>query len=103
LPIFENLNGCEIYDDEDFYIRIWSLKECLELNEVYGFKNYMSEFYAIGDNGGDHVLIYLNKSDKVGLYLMSVGNIGEEDAIFISRSLHELLDSGIGVDILENS
>lgn len=96
--LVKGTRGLEINIGCKVYVRIWDESWCVQMNEAYTIQEYVEGGLAIGDNEGGDCLIYLNGREGRGLYLMDYGNQGEEDAVYISKSLKGFLQKGEGVE-----
>lgn len=51
----------------DFYIRIWGAKGCMEMNESYNIQKYIPSALAIGDDEGGQTIFYAEGNHGYGL------------------------------------
>lgn len=90
----------EILVKNDYYIRIWDAKGCMEMNESYNIQKYIPSALAIGDDEGGQAIFYAKGNHGYGLYKVGFGNLDINDAVFIAPSLHDLLINGVGIEQL---
>ncbi len=90
-------------DDGYVGLSIWGADRCLECNPAYHIQRYIPNGIAIGDNGGGSALLYANGKKGFGLYLVDFGDLDEDELIYISKSLKDLLLKGIGIDVYLNN
>lgn len=96
--IVSEMTEIEILVDNDRYFRIWSPDGCIEMNEAYQIQHYIPSSLAIGDDEGGSALIIMIGNKGFGLYKVDFGDLGFDDAEFISSSLRSLLIDGVGLD-----
>ncbi|MHA7964452.1 SMI1/KNR4 family protein [Paenibacillus sp. CAU 1782] len=102
LNIITQATEIEINVAKKIYVRIWGAKGCTEMNEAYQIQHYIPNSLAIGDDEGGRVFIYLDGSNGFGLYLIGLGNLDVEDAIFIAPALADFLINNTGVEHIVN-
>jgi hypothetical protein len=79
------------------YIRIWGPKGCIEMDEGYGIGQRIPGAIPIGDDGGGQVIFYLDGKQGFGLYHVGYGNLDCGAAVYVARSLADLLTRSIGI------
>lgn len=100
LEIVGESTGYEIGIGDNVYIRIWDAEWCVEMNDAYAIPEFSPNSLAIGDDEGGKFLIYLVGDKGYGLYLSECGNLGSEEAEFISKTLTDFLLKGGGVNTI---
>ncbi len=88
----------EVQHQNGQYVRIWGPLGCIEMDEGYGIRRRIPDAIPIGDDGGGHILFYANGSRGDGLYHVGYGNLDQDDAIWISNTLDDLLSNAKGIE-----
>lgn len=82
------------------YIDIRGAVVCLDMNKSLEMQRWIPGSLAIADNGGGVALFYATGPNGFGVYAVGFGDLDIEDAVYISRSLEELLVHADGIDIM---
>jgi len=88
ISCMENLEDNEI-NSENGYIELFPLNELEEINKEYETEKFVSNFIAIGTNGGG-VGIFINKKNN-NIYSIPFIGMEESDAILLASSFSEFL------------
>jgi hypothetical protein len=80
------------------YVRIWGPLGCIEMDAGYGIRQHIPSAFPVGDDGGGHVIFFVNGKRGFGLYHVGFGNLDLDDAIWIAPDLHRFLVNCEGVD-----
>lgn len=96
IDVVESMTEVEILLGGKKYIRIWGPTGSIEMNQVYDIQRYIPRSLAIGDDEGGSALILMTGKEGYGLYKVGFGDLGSDDAEFVSHSLQELLVRGEG-------
>lgn len=91
-------------DTNNRHFDIWGLSGtggALEMNEAFDIQNTFGEnVFAIGSDGGDRLLIYIQKNKSNKLYIIEDYEFELDEAIFLSNSLTELLQDGKNINLI---
>jgi hypothetical protein len=80
------------------YVRIWGPIVCIDMDEANEIRKYIPKSLPIGDDGGGHVIFYAKGGSGEGLYHVGFGNLGMEDAVWITDSLRSFLVKAKGIE-----
>jgi hypothetical protein len=100
IDLMRQATEMEIKVKERRYIRIWSLKGCIEMNNAYRIQSYIPSSLAIGDDEGGNAIIYGSGGEGFGLYAVSFSDLDISEAILIAPTLYDLLENNVGIEIL---
>lgn len=98
LDLVAQATEVEVQHQSGQYLRIWDPLDCIEMDEGYHIRKYISDAIPIGDDGGGQVIFYMNGHNGFGLYHVGYGNLGRDDAVWISANLSDLLLKATGID-----
>jgi hypothetical protein len=84
----------------EYYLRLWDVDRCIDLNQAYNIQEDIPTSLAIGSDGGGSVLIYMNIDNNFGLYLAPLACLYEpaDDCEYIAPSLERFLVFAEGID-----
>ena len=94
----EEVTELELQHVNGQYLRIWGPDGCIDQDEGYEISQQISGAIPIGDDGGGQVIFYMEGHHGFGLYHVGYGDLDAEDAIWVARSLKELLCDAKGVE-----
>lgn len=99
LDLIREMTRVQICLDDDKYLRIWGADACIEKNDLFSIQKYMPKSLAIGDDEGEYALLYAYGRQGFGLYAVAFNDPGVDEMVYISKSLEEMLVSGVGIDV----
>ena len=102
LDIIKEKTEIEILVNKEKYVRLWSAKGCKEMNDAYHIQQYIPESLAIGDDECSNALLYARGNKGFGVYIVSFGDLGVDEMVFIADSLETFFVNGEGIDIFNN-
>ncbi|MDP8079715.1 SMI1/KNR4 family protein [Phocoenobacter skyensis] len=82
------------------YLRFWNAAGCIEMNEAYKIQHYLPKAWAIADDGGGGVLLYIKTDEELNLYFCRLEDLDMAEATKISTSISDLLFYDIGLKTL---
>ena len=88
----------EIGLKKSVYIRIWSAKGCMEMNEAYEIQSYLPDALAFADDERCNVLLFTTGKNGKGIYRVSLSDLEPDEIVYIADSLSDFLLKGIGMD-----
>ena len=69
--------------------------------DAYDFGKYIPECFPFGDNGGGKAFLFMQgASNGTGVYMVPYGDIDRASAVFISRTIKEMIHEGAGLDVI---
>ena len=80
-------------------LRLWIAAGCEEMNEAHHIQRYLPNAWAIGDDEGEYVIVYVKDEAISGLYAVPFGDLDDNEMIFLAHSLSEFLFDEVGIDI----
>ncbi len=102
LDIIREKTEIEIWVNKAKHIRLWGAKGCIEMNEAYHIQQYIPESIAIGDDECSNALLYAKGNMGVGVYIVSFGNLGIDEMVYIADSLEAFFVNKEGIHIFNN-
>ena len=102
LDIIKEKTEIEISVNKEKYVRLWGAKGCIEMNDAYHIQQYIPESLAIGDDECSNALLYARGNRGFGVYIVSFGNLGIDEMVYIADSLEEFFVNKEGVYIFNN-
>ena len=88
--------------NKEKYIRLWGAKGCIEMNDAYHIQQYIPESLAIGDDECSNALLYARGNRGFGVYIVSFGNLGIDEMVYIADSLEAFFVNKEGMHIFNN-
>lgn len=98
--LVEEVTELEVQHANGQYFRIWGPDGCIDQDEGYEISQQLHGAIPIGDDGGGHVILYMDGHNGFGLYHVGYGDLDSEDAIWITSRLRELLCENKGIESL---
>lgn len=83
------------------YLRIWGPSGILEMDEAYGISAAVPGAIPVGDDEGGSALVYMKGSQGQGLYLVGLGDLDRDDAVWLAPDPEALLCRGLGLEKLD--
>lgn len=102
LEIIKERTEIEILVNDEKYIRIWGASGCIEMNDAYHIQKYIPDSLAIGDDECSNAVLYANGNNGFGVYMVSFGDLGVDEMVYIADSLEAFFVNGDGIDIFNN-
>ena len=102
IEIIKERTELEILVNNEKCIRIWGASGCIEMNDAYHIQKYIPDSLAIGDDECSNVVLYANGNNGFGVYMVSFGDLGVDEMIYIADSLEAFFMNEEGVDIFNN-
>ena len=102
LEIIKERTELEILVNGEKYIRIWGANGCIEMNDAYHIQKYIPNSLAIGDDECSNAVLYANGNNGFGVYMVSFGDLGIDEIVYIADSLEAFLVNEEGIDIFNN-
>lgn len=102
LDIIKEKTEIEILVNKEKYIRLWGAKGCIEMNDAYHIQQYIPESLAIGDDECSNALLYARGNRGFGVYIVSFGNLGIDEMVYIADSLEAFFVNKEGMHIFNN-
>ena len=102
LDIIKEKTEIEILVNKEKYIRLWGAKGCIEMNDAYHIQQYIPESLAIGDDECCNALLYARGNRGFGVYIVSFGNLGIDEMVYIADSLEAFFVNKEGMHIFNN-
>ena len=102
LEIIKERTEIEILVNDEKYIRIWGASGCIEMNAAYHIQKYIPDSLAIGDDECSNAVLYANGNNGFGVYMVSFGDLGVDEMVYIADSLEAFFVNGDGIDIFNN-
>lgn len=102
LEIIKERAELEILVNNEKYIRIWGANGCIEMNDAYHIQKYIPDSLAIGDDECSNAVLYANGNNGFGVYMVSFGDLGVDQMVYIADSLEAFLVNEEGIDIFSN-
>ena len=102
LEIIKERTELEILVNGVKYIRIWGANGCIEMNDAYHIQKYIPNSLAIGDDECSNAVLYANGNNGFGVYMVSFGDLGIDEIVYIADSLEAFLVNEEGIDIFNN-
>lgn len=62
------------------YIRILGPADCIEINGVHNIQKYIPNSLVIGDDEGGKSLLYADRNEGFGLYIVDFGDLDIEES-----------------------
>ena len=91
------LSEYELRHDSGQYFRIWPPITCLEMDAAHAISQRIPGAMAVGDDGGDRVIVYVNGRDGFGVYRVGFGALGIDETRFIAKTINDILTRSAGV------
>jgi hypothetical protein len=98
LRLIASVTELELEHECGQYLRIWSPAGCFDQDDGYDISKRIPGAIPIGDDGGGHVIMYMEGCNGFGLYHVGYGNLDAEAAVWIAPTLTEFLTSAAGLD-----
>lgn len=70
------------------------------MNEAYSIQENVPNSLAIADDEGGNALIYAIGKQGFGLYVVAFNDLDPDELRYVSKSLSELLEENIGIDVI---
>lgn len=102
LDIIKDRTEAEILVNKVKYIRLWGAKGCIEMNDAYHIQQYIPDSLAIGDDECGNALLYTEGNYGFGVYIVSFGNLGIDEMVYIADSLETFFVNGEGIHTFNN-
>lgn len=102
LEIIKERTELEILVNGEKYIRIWGANGCIEMNDAYHIQKYIPNSLAIGDDECSNAVLYANGNNGFGVYMVSFGDLGVDEMVYIADSLESFFVKEKGVDTFNN-
>ena len=102
LEIIKERTEFEILVNKKKYIRIWGANGCIEMNDAYHIQKYIPYSLAIGDDECSNAVLYANGNKGFGVYMVSFGDLGIDEMIYIADSLESFFVNEEGMDVFNN-
>jgi len=102
LEIIKERTELEILVNNEKYIRIWGANGCIEMNDAYHIQKYIPDSLAIGDDECSNAVLYANGNNGFGVYMVSFGDLGVDEMVYIADSLEAFFVNEEGIDIFNN-
>ena len=83
-----------------YYIDIRGAAVCLDMNKSLEIQKWIPGSLAIADNGGGKALFYATGQNGFGVYATGFGDLNIKHAVYLSRTLEDLLVHAEGIDIM---
>lgn len=99
LEIIKEQSELEICVNNEKYIRVWGANGCIEMNEDYHIQKYIPNSLAIGDDECSNAILYSNGNNGFGVYIVSFGDLGVDEMVYIADSLEDFFVNEVGVDV----
>ena len=97
LDIIKEKTEIEILVDKEKYLRLWGAKGCIEMNDAYHIQHYIPESLAIGDDECGNALLYAYGNFGFGIYIVSFGDLGINEMVYIADSLDKFFVNEEGI------
>ena len=102
LEIIKERTEIEILVNNEKYIRIWGADGCIEMNDAYHIQKYIPDSLAIGDDECSNAVLYANGNNGFGVYMVSFGDLGVDEMVYIADSLEAFFVNEEGIDVFNN-
>lgn len=102
LEIIKERTELEIWVNNEKYIRIWGANGCIEMNDAYHIQKYIPDSLAIGDDECSNAVLYANGNNGFGVYMVSFGDLGVDEMVYIADSLEAFFVNEEGIDVFNN-
>ena len=102
LDIIKEKTEIEILVNKEKYVRLWSAKGCIEMNDAYHIQQYIPESLAIGDDECSNAVLYAKGNEGFGVYIVSLGDLGIDEMVYIADSLESFFVNSEGIDTFNN-